>query len=342
MHTNEPSVAPGTDLVTALARASAQPLWDRYQRITRRQPLGLGAPGHWPWARMAPLIARAVAEVSMADAERRVLLLTHTDLPGAATTGNLLAGLQTLLPGEVAHPHRHTIAALRFVMEGEGARTTVNDEACAMVAGDLVLTPAWTWHGHTHAGTDRMVWFDGLDLPLCAHLDTMFFEPGVPPLRHADPPPTRPSPPQPGVATLGPDAVDDPAGSRFRYAAARARAALAAAPASADGSRRLRYVDGRSGGPVLPSLDCHLTALAPSRRGAAHRSTASVVCVVVAGEGRSEIGDQTLHWTRNDVLVLPHWQWVRHQAGPDGATLFSMSDRELLDSLHYLREETQA
>lgn len=342
MDTETSPVSRDADLIDTLRGVSAQPLWDRYQRITRRQPVGLGAAGHWPWAQMEPLIARAVAEVSMADAERRVLLLTHPDRPGAATTGNLLAGLQTLMPGESAHPHRHTIAALRFVMEGEGAQTTVNDAVCAMSAGDLVLTPSWTWHAHTHAGTGRMVWFDGLDLPLCTHLDTMFFEPGVPPLQHVEPPPTRPAPAQPGVATLGPDAVDDPAGSRFRYAAARARAALAAAPVAADGSRCLRYVDGRSGGPVLPSLDCHLTALPPGRPGAARRSTASVVCVVVAGAGQSTIGEQTLHWQRNDVFVLPHWQWVRHQAGPDGATLFSMSDRELLDSLHYLREDTQA
>lgn len=278
----------------------------------------------------------------MEDAERRVLLLTHPDLPAAATTGNLLAGLQTLMPGEVAHPHRHTIAALRFVLEGQGAHTTVNESVCEMSAGDLVLTPSWTWHGHRHDGAGRMVWFDGLDLPLCAHLDTMFFQPGIPPLQHVAPAPTKPSSTESGTVALRPDASEVVGGSPFRYAATRACAALAVATPQADGCRRLRYVDGHSGGPVLPSLDCYLTALPAGRPTAQRRSTASAVCVVVEGHGQSQIGEHTLHWGPKDVFVLPHWQWVRHQAGPSGATLFAMTDRELLDNLGYLKEEGQA
>ena len=69
----------------------AQPLWDRYQRITRPRPATASPSLHWPWSRMQPLIQRAVDEVSMEDAERRVLLLTDPQLPQAATTGNLLA-----------------------------------------------------------------------------------------------------------------------------------------------------------------------------------------------------------------------------------------------------------
>ena len=114
---------------------------------------------------MQPLVERAVAEVSMEDAERRVLLLTHPAFAGSvATTTNLSAGLQTLLPGETARAHRHALQAIRFVMQGSGAVTSVNDHACPMAEGDLILTPAWTWHEHLHPGTGRMVWFDGLDV----------------------------------------------------------------------------------------------------------------------------------------------------------------------------------
>lgn len=344
MHTNDVSAEPRTDLVTALARASAQPLWDRYQRITRRQPTQRARALHWPWSTMAPLIDRAVAEVSMEDAERRVLLMTDPELPAAATTGNLLGGLQTLMPGETAQAHRHTIAALRLVMSGEGATTTVNDELCPMAPGDLVLTPAWTWHRHHHAGHERMVWFDGLDLPLCAHLDTMFFELDRSAPNAVVPAPTRAAPAHPQAVALAPDAAEG--GSRYRYGAARARAALATAPAAADGSRWLRYVDGVSGGPVLPSLDCYLLGLAPGRASTPRRSTAAHVCVVLDGEGRSRVGEgegaREIAWRRHDVFTVPSWQWARHEAGAQGATLFLMSDRELLASLAYLREETAA
>lgn len=330
------------DLLSSLARASAQPLWDRYQRITRRQPSARAQALHWAWAVMDGLIARAVDEVSLADAERRVLLMTDPQLPAAATTANLLAGLQTLLPGETAQPHRHALSALRMVMTGEGATTTVNDEQCPMAPGDLILTPSWTWHRHHHAGSERMVWFDGLDLPLCAHLDTMFFEHAAsgatPPVAPA---PTRAAPAHPLAAALPPDAAAPGGGSRFRYGAARAQAALATAPAAEDGSRWLRYVDGITGGPVLPSIDCYRLGLAAGRPTARRRSTAAQVALVLDGRGRSQVGERTVEWSRHDVFTLPAWQWVRHEAQGE-AVLFLMSDRELLASLSYLREETAA
>lgn len=82
---------------------------------------------------MSPLIDRAVQEVSLADAERRVLLLTHPACKGSfANTTNLSAGLQTLLPGEAARAHRHTLQAIRFVMQGGGALNCVNSQASEM------------------------------------------------------------------------------------------------------------------------------------------------------------------------------------------------------------------
>ena len=43
-------------------------------------------------------------------------------------TTALFAGLQLIMPGEVAPAHRHTQAALRFIVEGSGAYTAVNGE----------------------------------------------------------------------------------------------------------------------------------------------------------------------------------------------------------------------
>ena len=39
-------------------------------------------------------------------------------------------GMQLLLPGEWAPSHRHTPNAVRMVVEGEGAWTTVDGEQC--------------------------------------------------------------------------------------------------------------------------------------------------------------------------------------------------------------------
>lgn len=338
---NAVAETPKPGLLEALAVIGAQPLWDRYQRITPRAPTTVSTQAHWPWATMAPLIQRACDEVSLADAERRVLLMTPPSQGGeAASTTNLLGGLQTLLPGESARAHRHSLQAIRLVMEGEGAVTTVNQHRCAMASGDLILTPAWTWHEHTHPGTSRMVWFDGLDLPLATRLDTVFFELLHPGAGSVEPAATRPSVLPWAKTVLASDAHDarQPGGSRFRFAWERACAALDATAPGPDGSRSLRYVDGDSGGPVLPTLDCYL--LAPSLAGTRRsRSTSNAVCVVVQGQGVSQVGADEIRWKAHDVFAVSHWTWVRHRAMDKDAVLFLMTDREFLATLGYLREE---
>ena len=331
-------------LTADLAARHAQPLWDRYQRVTSREPSARDEPMAWFWRDMQPLIARATREVAMQDAERRVLLLTHPAFGGAvATTTNLSAGLQTLLPGETARAHRHSLQAIRFVMTGSGAVTTVNAQRCAMNQGDLVLTPAWTWHEHIHPGSEPLVWFDGLDLPLLHHLDSMFFELAAPGAGHVDPPPTRAAAaPWDGVK-LVPDATSPGAArsDRYRFSWERASRALDAATAAGDGSRSLRYVDGVSQGAVLPTLDCYLMACAPGRPTRRRRSTSNAICVVAQGHGRSEVGTRTIEWQRNDVFTLPHWNWYRHTATSSDARIFMMTDREFLAGLGYLREEEE-
>ena len=66
-------------------------------------------------------------------------------------------------PGEVSPSHRHTNAALRFIIEGDGAYTVVDGQAVSMEPGDFFLTPSWCWHGHTHEGSGPMLWLDVLD-----------------------------------------------------------------------------------------------------------------------------------------------------------------------------------
>ncbi len=111
--------------------------------------------------------------------DRRVLSLSHPDLGGLPfATHTLWGAVQFLGGGELAPAHRHSPAALRFVLEGSGVWTLVNGDPIRMAPGDLVLTPSWTWHEHHNPGPGPMIWFDGLDVPLVRNLDAVFFEPG--------------------------------------------------------------------------------------------------------------------------------------------------------------------
>jgi gentisate 1,2-dioxygenase len=324
-------------LVEALAAADLQPLWDRYMRLLTREPAPIDPPMHWSWEGLQPLVERAVAEVGMADAERRVLLLSHPAFaPHPYTTTNLAAGIQILQPGEHADSHRHTAAALRFMLQGEGAVTWVDGKRCEMTEGDLILTPAWCWHEHSNEGNQRVVWFDGLDLPLAAHLRAVFLEfgrRGVVPEQiddavvRAD---ALPSSFDDAFATYSP---------RYRYEGAAIDAALSALPAADDGSRLLRYVNPVTGGPVMPTLDCYALRLQAGEQTRAWRSTSNAIAVVARGSGRSRVGSRTIDWRRNDVFTLPHWNWVIHRAQEADSQLFLMTDRALLEAMGYLRTE---
>ena len=80
--------------------------------------------------RSAAVLLESGQLISALEAERRVLILENPGMPGCsrAITHSLYAGLQLILPGEVAPAHRHTQTALRFVVEGRGAYTAVDGE----------------------------------------------------------------------------------------------------------------------------------------------------------------------------------------------------------------------
>ncbi len=106
-----------------------------------------------------------------------MLILENPALRGqSAITQSLYAGLQLILPGEVAPSHRHTQSALRFIVEGSGAYTAVDGERTTMRPGDFIITPSWTWHDHGHDGTGPVIWLDGLDIPMIRFFDAGFAE----------------------------------------------------------------------------------------------------------------------------------------------------------------------
>src|SRR5262245_9163240 len=160
-----------------LAAANVVPLWTFFGEWFSSEPRSAAMPHLWRYADLRPVVLDAAAVVSTDAAERRVLVLENPGLSGRhLATDALYAGLQLIMPGEFARAHRHTAAALRFIVEGEGTYTAVAGERCYMRPGDFIVTPSWAWHEHRNEGKHPTIWLDVLDVPLIRFLGAGFSE----------------------------------------------------------------------------------------------------------------------------------------------------------------------
>jgi gentisate 1,2-dioxygenase len=255
---------------------------------------------------------------------------------------SLFAGLQLIMPGEIARSHRHTAAALRFIVEGEGAYTAVDGEKTIMSEGDFVITPSWTWHDHGNESDGPMVWLDGLDMPLVNFLNAGFMEP----YPEETQPVARPS--GDSLARYGqglmPDGYEHKGISSpiFNYPYERTRAALETLRRSdewdASHGLKLRYVNPVNGDYAMPTIGCFMQLLPKGFTGTPYRSTDGTIFACVEGRGRTHVNGQSLEWGPRDIFVLPSWHSYSHEPSED-AVLFSFSDRPVQEKLGLWREQ---
>src|SRR3954447_18410180 len=200
------------------------------------EPQSQAVPHVWHWRDLRPQAMRAAELVGTAQAERRVLRLTNPELPGIASN-TLVANIQIVMPGEIARAHRHSGAALRLIIEGQGGYTVVNGERVPMAPGDLVLTPNWSWHDHASDTDAPMIWLDGLDTPLVRMLEAGVYEEDHQDRKTHNPPVNA---------------------SEWHCPMSEMRAALERLAAASTGEEIvLEYKNRRTGGPVMPTIACH-------------------------------------------------------------------------------------
>ena len=301
------------------ARHDLVPLWESPNGAIAPAP---ERPAIWKWSDMRPILMETVKIGLPSIVERRVLQMVNRSLPGGsdATTGLMNATLQGLMPGERARPHRHSMNALRFVLEDGGAVTSVNGEPCMMETGDLITTPGWSWHEHRHDGEAPTFWLDILDVYLHRMLGTAVFEPG---------PVTEPARSYPKEFFVTPNIVpvlDDLSSAAdspvFRYPWSDTVRALEHAPVREDGSRLVRYVNPITGGSCMSIIDCHALHLDADRPTAARQTASSTIVSVVEGKGTSQIDATRIEWSAKDTFTVPRGTVVEHAAAGGTATLF--------------------
>ena len=329
-----------------LAAVGLSPLWDFFHDWFGAEPAATAQPHLWRFDDLRPLILESAARVTTADAERRVLVLENPGLAGKhLATDSLYAGVQLIMPGELARTHRHTAAALRFVIEGRGAYTAVAGERAYMEPGDFIVTPSWAWHEHRNDGDAPTLWLDVLDVALIRFLGAGFAEP----YPAAEFPPQ--APPDDGRSRAGDQLL--PVGQRretrgapsFSYPYARAREALEQLKLYGDWDPchglRTQYIDPTTGGPAIPTIATFLQLVPRGFSTAAYTTTASSIVAVVGGRGRALVGCgdgvRELRYAPRDLFVVPSWQPLTLHADEE-SVLFCASDEAAQRALGIWRE----
>ncbi len=325
-----------------IAQHSMTPLWEVLGALVPPSPRPTAAPAFWAYAKVREQVMEAGALISAEEAERRVLIFENPALRSqSCITNSLYAGLQLIMPGEVAPAHRHSQSALRLVLDGEGAYTAVDGERTTMRRGDFIITPAWTWHDHGNLGDQPVVWLDGLDIPTVRFFDAGFAEKSA----EVSQQPLRPE--GDALARYGSNMVpvdfyqkpSDPT-RVFVYPYERTQQSLAGIAHGTPDPHfgfKLRYVNPATGASPMPTLGAFVQRLPAGMQTRDYRSTDGTVYVCLEGEGEAQVGDATYRFSPNDVFVVPSWVNLRLHATRD-TTLFSFSDRPAQQGLGLWRE----
>lgn len=322
------------------------PLWETLHALVPREPQSPCVAALWRYEAIKPFLMESATLITAEEAVRRVLVLENPALPGRSSiTQSLYAGLQLIMPGEIAPAHRHVQSALRFIVDGQGAYTTVNGERTTMYPGDFIITPSWAWHDHGNEGvgghSEPVVWLDGLDIPMLRFFDAGFAENADEQLQQVAVPEGH------SFARFGHNMApvkhrhSSPTSPIFSYPYARSREALAQlargeAPDAWHG-HKLAYINPLSGGAPMPTIQPFLQLLPQGFAGQPHQQTDGAVYCVVEGQGWATIAGERLAFGPRDVFVVPSWAPLQLTASEE-AVLFSYSDRPVQQAMGVLRE----
>ncbi len=337
------ATAERTEFYERLRTKNAAPLWEVLAQVVPPRPRTPFVPAVWRYDEMRPLVMESGGLITAEEAERRVIILENPGAPGMSQiTGSLYAGLQLVLPGEVAPSHHHMASALRFVIESDGGYTAVDGEKQTMRPGDFILTPSWEFHDHGNNTDQPVVWMDVLDLPLVNLLGCSFAE------HHPDA--TQYAEREEGTAEASFAGNLFPVDYQQRslnspilnYSFEHSRESLAKFARFSDPHPchgiKMRYVNPATGGFAMHTIGTFLQLLPKGFAGKPYRFTDATIFYVMEGRGRTRIGEETIGWGPRDIFVAPSWYPVAHF--PEGeAVLFSASDRPVQKMLGWWREQ---
>jgi len=320
------------------------PLWEVLKGLVTPEPKTQMVPTVWKFPEIEKLMLEAGDVITAEEAERRVLVLENPGDPGKSRiTNSLFAGVQLILPGEIADAHQHVASAIRFVLKGNGAYTAVEGEKSMMEHGDFIITANWAPHDHGNPGKEPVMWLDVLDMPTINHFQASFahhFDEKMQNVNHEDGDSFERY--ATGVLPDGMPAIQNRS-PVINYPYKKMKPILERLKKTGDVDKRhgarVRYANPINGGPVLPTMGANLALLPKGFKGEPYRSTDGMVFAVAEGQGKTIVDGKALEWNVNDVFVVPPWKRYHHEVtGSGDAVLFSISDRPAQEALGIWRE----
>ena len=332
------------DLYKRMDRHNTAPLWEVLHGLIPDEPVTRCKPYLWKYKDVRPYITEAGKLITAKEAIRRVLVLENPGMRGeSCITQSLYAGLQLILPGEIAPSHRHSQSALRFIVEGSGAYTAVDGERTGMKPGDFIITPSWTYHDHGNPGNEPVVWMDGLDIRIVELFAAQFHEvypEEVQPVTRSEGAATARY--GSGLAPLGSVAPFGKTSPIFNYPYERSRESLDMLSRDQDADPchgwKMQFTNPLTGGHAMPTIAAFIQLLPANFKSQPYRCTDGTIYSVVEGGGKVTIGDGSYDFEPRDTFVVPSWIPVKFAATAE-TVLFSFSDRPGQEAMGLWREK---
>ena len=306
-----------------------------HDEIKQLMATAKAVPFVWKFSKIEPLLQRAATLVTMADSERRSLILINPGLaPKRASVSTMYTAYRLNDPNEIMPPHKHSPSAIRFGLIGSGNFTGVEGEDVTFGPGDMVLTPNDAWHNHGTVGGEQAINLSVLDLPLIETLNAVHFdhkytemengteiEKKVQTSRY----PSDYSQRIYGEGGLKPRFVDHLRGGglsspMYVYRWANMEAALDVYkdwPGDPHEGIVVDYIDPTTGGSVFRTIGFYVQMLRPGEKTLAQRETASLLLAPFRGKGYSLIDGKRYDWDQFDTLAIPGGCWVEHVNSSD-------------------------
>ena len=137
---------------------------------------------HWPWKEVSPHLQKVYGMDLKYTGRHLYVLYNPATERRIGTSPSFFATIAKLPPGKVDQPHRHTSAAINYIMWGHG-KSVVNGEKIQWSEGDLHFSaPGWSVHNHAsreqgfmaltiqdhplHIANESLLWQETLKAPI--------------------------------------------------------------------------------------------------------------------------------------------------------------------------------